>query len=61
LVIDIEKMLTNLFSTHHLRGIKKSLASEFKLWLKKEGREIFVEDEKNPIYLSIEIGNRKSL
>ena len=51
-------MLNNLFSGHNLRGIKKSLNKEFKDWLVRENKNIYVYGEKAPISMKIEIGTR---
>ena len=56
--MDIERMLTNMFAGHNLRGIKNSANKDFKDWLQGNGKHIYVDGEKTPISMTVEIGNR---
>ena len=57
-VLDIERMLTNMFAGHNLRGIKNSANKDFKDWLHGNGKHIYIDGEKAAISMTVEIGNR---
>ena len=47
-----------MFAGHNLRGIKNSANKDFKDWLQGNGKHIYVDGEKTPISMTVEIGNR---